>query len=119
MTLQTHLPASGADQGGEPMLLGHYLTYQIARTHLCALAETATAEHLHDYWDVLDLIDTLHAPMQIAVARPIRGISRYAMYEAARHAITHLSRYGVDPVVLLEAHGLLDTTWAGDPGATR
>ncbi|WP_156186401.1 hypothetical protein [Cellulosimicrobium funkei] len=49
----------------------------------------------------------------------MHGISRYAMYDAASNAILHLSRYGLDPVVLLRARDLLDATWAADPGAVR
>lgn len=119
MTVHVHRLEAAVEQAREPMLLGHYLTYQIARSNLCALAETATAGQLHDYWDVLELIDSLHTPMGLAVALPMRGVSRYAMYDAARHAIRHLSRYGLNPVVLRDARDVLDATWADDPGTKR
>lgn len=119
MTIHTGPDAATVKRGGEPMLLGHYLTYQVARSNLCALAEATDTGHLHDYWDVLDLIDSLHPPGQLAAALPVHGVSRYAMYAAASHAIEDLSRYGLDPVALLEVRDLLDGAWAEDPGAVR
>lgn len=115
MTLQTHPADSDAERCGEPMVLGHYLTYQRARSNLCALAETAIPGRLHDYWDVLEVIDALHRPLQLTPTRPVVGASRYAMYAAAAQAITHLSRYGLDPVRLLEARDLLAATWSTEP----
>ncbi|MFE5291415.1 hypothetical protein ACFQ8T_04485 [Isoptericola sp. NPDC056618] len=119
MTIHTGPEAAAVKRGGEPMLLGHYLTYQVARSNLCALADATETGRLHDYWDVLDVIDFLHPPDQLAVALPVRGVSRYAMYVAARRAIEDLGRYGLDPVNLLEARHLLDAAWAEDPGAVR
>ncbi|MFD6177262.1 MULTISPECIES: hypothetical protein [unclassified Isoptericola] len=119
MTIPTGPAEAAVERGGEPMLLGHYLTYQVARSNLCALAEATDAGHLHDYWDVLDLIDSLHPPGQLAVALPVRCISRYAMYTAARQAISNLSGFGLDPVVLLRAGELLDASWAADRGVVR
>ncbi len=119
MTIHTSPGTTAVDDHREPMLLGHYLTYQTVRSNLCALAEATGPDHLHDYWDVLDLIDSLHEPAQLAVALPVHNISRYAMYDAVSNAIRYLSRYGLDPVVLHQARDLLDATWAADPGTAR
>ncbi|QAY63519.1 hypothetical protein ET495_09970 [Xylanimonas allomyrinae] len=97
--------------------LDHYLLYGVARTHLVALARTAPAVEIADYWFVVQLLDSLHDPLCRPAAEPPITNDRALHCATARAAITALCAFHLDNRVILSIRDVLDREWSRDSHA--
>ncbi|MBM7820383.1 hypothetical protein JOE63_002860 [Cellulosimicrobium cellulans] len=102
----------------EPSIGRNYLLYGIARTHLVALAKTVPATSLTDYWFVLQVLDSLHDPMNRPSAEQPATSSPPVHYAAARAAITALCAFDLDNRAVLSIRDVLDREWENNPEHT-
>lgn len=98
-----------------PLSPGHFRAYEVARSHLKALAMSTPATSPVDYWEVLQRLDALHDPFARMAAQPVATTSRTEMHTTARAAIEDLAQYGLDDTALAEAVSALDRCWDTDP----
>jgi hypothetical protein len=98
----------------EPLRVEHQLLYDVARSHLRALAMTTPPTSRIDHWFALEILDSLHEPRLRPHAGPVMTESKRIMYSVARAAIEALSTYGLDPRKLLLIRDALDRSWQQD-----
>ncbi|GAB4086403.1 hypothetical protein GCM10028784_30330 [Myceligenerans cantabricum] len=109
-------PAAPTPPEGTPLPVRHYDTYQAARSHLWALAVSLPPTIPHGYWDVLDRLDDLHAPLCRPPIDADPPPPRAEHYAAARKSLAALARLSSAPPGIGHCIEMLQDCWRHDPG---